>query len=174
MSPSPSKPIPSSPSLPRSPPHILLAKHQGNEKMWCEWCNSNPCRNIEYEEEVMGSFSYLVFLRSTWDKYNSNLRSEVPDDCYDLSPKRFVQKIRFWNYERYANHFSLPWGKGDYSVLPRCIKSKLRMTFRQPARDLSEWVKEPFLYSSQDRVVLESELVTGDNSRTILGKRKTD
>ena len=113
-------------------------------------------------------------------KYHANLHSDVPLVTQDWTPKRYISKIRFWCYERYAKHVSLPWGKGQDAHLPRCIKAKIRMTFRQPARDtfrqpardIDEWIREPFIYQLHG---LSSTLVPyGDATGTVLGKRSFD
>ena len=189
MAPSPSRPV--SPSILDSPPpmdecivldysclppagpkNIILPKVCGSEKMWCEWCEKDICRNVEYEEVIMESDVCRVFMEGTGIKYHANLKADVPSAHKDLSPKRYVQKVRFWHYERYAKHYGLPWGGGNFSILPQCFKAKIRMTFRQPAKNLSEWVKEPFLYRMTNNPATYNPI--GETSKNVLGKRSLE
>ena len=158
------------------PKHIILPKYLASEHIWCEWCECHPCRNIEFEDDVLSSDSFDNICMTIGTKYFNNLHSEEPKTSKEFSPKQYIKKIRFWCYERYAKHFGLPWGRGQDAQLPPCLEAKIRMTFRQPAKDLEQWIKEPFLYQLRGLTSTYDPygLVTGDNSRTILGKRKTE
>ena len=153
----------------RWPTDLTFQKHASNEKMWCEWCQCDICHNIEYEVTVMNSAGYISFLGRVSKKFHTNLISENPSDDVLLSPKKYVQKIRFWHYEHYAELFGFAWGKGQYSEIPECFTAKMRMTFRQPAKNLTEWVKKPMLYLIMDDETSKHaiDLTTG----TVLGKR---
>ena len=105
-------------------------------------------------------------------KYHAHLHSNVPLITYKWTPKRYISKIRSWCYERYAKHFGLPWGNGQDAQLPRCITAKIRMIFRKPAKDIDEWIREPFFYQLRG---LNSTLDPyGDATGTVLGKRSFD
>ena len=184
MAPSPSRPVspPLSPPLPRDdksrrqgpagPKHILLPKYSGNERMWCEWCEKDLCANLEYEDTVMECECYSSFMNDLNLSYFENLKAKCPSADKELTPKRYVQKIRFWHYKRYAHMNGFPWGHGNYSELLNCFLAKIRMTFRQPAKNLTLWIKEPFLYSISD----DSDAYdpVGVPSTTVLGKRNAE
>ena len=158
-------------NIPTVPKHILLPKYSGHERMWCEWCEKDSCANLEYEDAVMECEEYISFMNDLNLVYFTNLKAKCPSDDKDLSPKRYVQKIRFWHYKRYAFMSGLSWGHGNYSDLPNCFLAKIRMTFRQPAKNLTQWVKEPFLYSISDDTDIYDP---GVPSKTVLGKRQLD
>ena len=170
MAPTPSKPVPPA-KCPRDKRHTLT-KYYGFEKMWCEWCDCNPCRNIKFEEEVMDSDECEVFCHAMWKKYFDNLKSDNPCKTIDWTPKRYISKIRFWHYERYAKFYGLAWGYGQDAQLPRCIKAKIRMTFRQPAQTIHDWIQQPYLY--QVRSDNPNPDPFGTPGNFILGKRSHD
>ena len=60
-------------------------------------------------------------------------------------------------------------GRGQDAQLPQYIKAKIRMTFRQPAKDLDQWIPKAFAY--QLRGLCSNSDPYGDASSTILGKR---
>ena len=156
----------------RWPKDLMFHKHTVREEMWCEWCKNNPCNNIEYENTVMDSAGYISFLGRVSKKYHTNLIAEEPSDDVDLSPKKYVQKLRFWHYEHYSKLFGFAWGNGHYSEIPECFTAKMRMSIRQPAENLTEWVKKPMLYLITDGFT--STHAIDLTTRTVLGKRVTD
>ena len=117
----------------------------------------------------MNSAGYIAFLGRVSKKFHTHLISEVTSDDVLLTPLKYVQKFRFWHYETYCKLFGYTWGKGQYSEIPECFTAKMRMTFRQPAENLTEWVKKPMLYLITDGVTSNHaiDLTTG----TVLGKR---
>ena len=135
--------------------------------MWWEWCECGQCRNVEYEECQMDLAEHIAFLGRVSKKYRKNLTAEVPSEDYDLSPVRYVKKIRYWHYENYAKYFGYAQGGDHYSEIPECFKAKMRMTFRQPAENLAEWVKKTFLYLIMDGV--NTNQAIGLTSGTVLG-----
>ena len=157
---------------PAGPKHLISPKVCGNEKMWCEWCEKDICDNVGYEEDVMESDGYSTFLERLAYKYDQNLKAEVPSNDKELTLKRYVQKVRFWHYKHYAKLYGLPWGGGNYSVLLRCFEAKIKMTFRQPAKDFAQCLKEPFLYLISDVATTYNPI--GVPSRTVLDKRQEE
>ena len=153
----------------RWPMDLTFKKNAVNEKMWCEWCQCEQCNNMEYEVTVMNSAGYIAFLGRVSKKFHNNLISDVPSDDVLLTPLKYVQKICFLHYEHYAKLFGYAWGGGQYSEIPECFTAKMRMTFRQPAKNLTEWVKKPMLYLITDGATCNHaiDLTTG----TVLGKR---
>ena len=81
--------------------------------MWCEWCENDKCKNVEYKEKVMESDGYESFLDRLTKEYDANLKTEFPSNHKELTPKRYVKKIRYWHYEHYALLFGYVWGKGN-------------------------------------------------------------
>ena len=153
----------------RWPTDLIISNHAVNERMWCEWCECEQCHNIEYTETVMNSAGYISFLEQVSKQFHNNLISEVPSDDVELTPKRYVQRIRFWNYETYCKLFGYAWGRGEYSEIPECFLSKMRMTYRKPAKNLTEWVKHPMLYLITDGATRTHAIDL--TSGTGLGKR---
>ena len=152
--------------------HLILPKVFGNEKMWFERCEQDIYWNVGYEENVMEFDGYSTFLERLAYKYDQNLKAEVPSNAKQLTPKRYVQKVRFWHYKHYARLYGLPWGGGNYSVLPRCFEAKIKTTFRQPAKDLARWLKEPFPYLITDGENTYDPI--DEPSRNMLGKRNLE
>ena len=145
FSPSVVPPSPGGDLLPRSK-HIILPKYVASNHIWCEWCDCQPCRNIEFKDQVMVSDAYDDFVWWLEEKfttiYIAKYWTPLTIECKSV----ISAKISCWCYERYAKHFSLPWGRGQNAQLPWCLKVKIRMTFRQPAKDLDQLIQEPFLY----------------------------
>ena len=120
----------------------------------------------------MNSAGYNSFLGRVSKKYHDNLISEVPSDNDQLTPLRYVKKIRFWNYEHYAKLVGYTWGRGEYSEIPECFLAKMRMTYRKPAKNLTEWVKQPMLYLITDGATSTHAIDLTTN--TVLGKRSKE
>ena len=150
---------------------VSFPKSCGNENMWCEWCKQDQCNNVEYDKEVIQDECYATFLGEIDTEYLSNLTRLTPVDNYEYSPERYIKRIRFWHYKNYAEQFGFAWGGGHDSELPLCLTSKIRMTFRQPATDFDQWVKEPRIYMFPR----SAQTITDDTNvldNIILGKRK--
>ena len=183
MAPTPSRPVspPLPPVLPlkdmqwmrrntdRWPTELIISNHTVNEKMWYEWCECEECHNVKYKETVMQSAGYIAFLEQVSKKFHDNLISEVPSNDTELTPLRYVQRIRFWNYETYCKLVGYAWERGEYSEILECFLSKMRMTYRKPAKNLTEWVKHPMLYLILDGATRTHAINL--TSVTVIGKR---
>ena len=88
---------------------------------------------------------------------------------YSYLPRNMFKNFASGTTSITLNFFGYAWGKGQYSEIPECFTAKMRMTIRQPAENLTEWVKKPMLYLITDGIT--SNHAIDLTTRTVLGKR---